>query len=93
MPCVSSASGGQAIPAFWTGVLLILLLVIWFEWSPPLVFVPLWEDPPGELRATGLAHRHCGLPYCRDRHAYDAVGRVRRRDREDYIRTAWAKGS
>ena len=23
----------------------LLFLVIWFQWSPPLVFVPLWEDP------------------------------------------------
>src|SRR2546422_9131384 len=37
--------GGLAIPAFWTGILIILFLVIYFQWSPPLVFVPLWEDP------------------------------------------------
>jgi peptide/nickel transport system permease protein len=36
--------GGLAIPNFWTGILLILFLVIYFQWSPPLVFVPLWED-------------------------------------------------
>jgi Binding-prot-dependent transport system membrane comp, N-term/Binding-protein-dependent transport system inner membrane component len=37
--------GGLAIPSFWTGILLILFLVIYFEWGPPLVFVPFWEDP------------------------------------------------
>ena len=27
--------GGLAIPAFWTGILIILFLVIYFEWGPP----------------------------------------------------------
>jgi hypothetical protein len=37
--------GGLGIPAFWTGVLRILFLVIAVEGIPPLVFVPLWENP------------------------------------------------
>ena len=37
--------GGLAIPAFWTGILVILFLVLYFEWSPPLEFVPITSDP------------------------------------------------
>src|SRR5919198_5805148 len=34
--------GGLAIPAFWTGILIFLLLVIYFGWGPPLEFTPPW---------------------------------------------------
>ena len=37
--------GGLAIPSFWTGIMIILFLVLYFEWSPPLEFVSLAEDP------------------------------------------------
>src|SRR5438034_6625807 len=33
--------GGLAMPAFWTGILIILFLVIYFEWSPPWSLCPL----------------------------------------------------
>jgi peptide/nickel transport system permease protein len=83
--------GGQAIPSFWTGVLLILFLVIWFQWSPPLVFVPLWEDPWENFKqlvwpivTVGYRNAAVGTRLTRS-----AVLEVMR---EDYIRTAWAKG-
>jgi ABC-type microcin C transport system permease subunit YejB len=37
--------GGQAIPSFWVGILVILALVIYFGWGPPLEFTPPWVDP------------------------------------------------
>src|SRR6266446_9464717 len=37
--------GGQAIPSFWVGILVILFLVIYFGWGPPLEFTPPWVDP------------------------------------------------
>ena len=37
--------GGLAIPSFWVGILVILLLVIYFGWGPPLEFTPPWVDP------------------------------------------------
>ena len=83
--------GGQAIPNFWTGVLLILLLVIWFQWSPPLVFVPLWEDPWENFKQlvwpiVTVGYRNAAVS---TRLTRSAVLEVMR---EDYIRTAWAKG-
>ena len=33
--------GGLAMPAFWTGILIILFLVLYFEWSPPWSMYPL----------------------------------------------------
>src|SRR4030095_7564557 len=83
--------GGLAIPAFWTGILLILFLVVYFEWSPPLVFVPLWEDPRENFM-------HLVWPIVTVGYRNAAIGSRMTRSavlevmREDYIRTAWAKG-
>ena len=83
--------GGLAIPAFWTGILIILFLVIYFEWSPPLVFVPFWEDPWENfaqlvLPIVTVGYRNAAIG---TRMTRSAVLEVMR---EDYIRTAWAKG-
>src|SRR5262245_12205385 len=42
--------GGLAIPAFWTGILIILFLVIYFEWGPPLEYVSITSDPWENLK-------------------------------------------
>ncbi len=83
--------GGLAIPAFWTGILIILFLVIYFEWSPPLVFVPFWEDPWENFAQlvfpiVTVGYRNAAIG---TRMTRSAVLEVMR---EDYIRTAWAKG-
>lgn len=36
---------GLAAPSFWVGLIVIILLVQFFSWSPPLRWVPLWQDP------------------------------------------------
>ena len=83
--------GGLAIPAFWTGILIILFLVLYFEWSPPLVFVPFWEDPWENFAQlvwpiVTVGYRNAAIS---TRMTRSAVLEVMR---EDYIRTAWAKG-
>jgi peptide/nickel transport system permease protein len=83
--------GGLAIPNFWTGILLILFLVIYFEWSPPLVFVPLWADPWENFKQlfwpiVTVGYRNAAVS---TRLTRSAVLEIMR---EDYIRTAWAKG-
>jgi peptide/nickel transport system permease protein len=83
--------GGLGIPAFWTGILIILFLVIYFEWSPPLVFVPLWEDPWENFKQlvwpiVTVGYRNAAVS---TRMMRSTVLEVMR---EDYVRTAWAKG-
>jgi peptide/nickel transport system permease protein len=83
--------GGLGIPAFWTGILIILFLVLYFEWSPPLVFVPLWEDPWQNFKQlvwpiVTVGYRNAAVSMRMTRSAVLEVMR------EDYIRTAWAKG-
>ena len=36
---------GLAMPSFWLGILLILALLVFFHWLPPMVFTPIWVNP------------------------------------------------
>jgi peptide/nickel transport system permease protein len=82
---------GLATPSFWLGIMMILTMLIAFQWVPPMVFTPLWVNPWENLAqliwpALAVGYR------------YSAVGTRMMRSamlevlREDYIRTARAKG-
>jgi peptide/nickel transport system permease protein len=83
--------GGLAIPSFWVGILCILLLVIFFGWGPPLEFTPPWIDPWANFQqmvwpVVTVGYRYAAVT---TRMTRSTVLEVLR---EDYIRTAWAKG-
>lgn len=83
--------GGLAMPSFWLGILVILGLVVAFRWAPPLIFVPLWEDPVENLAqliwpALVVGYRYSAVA---TRMTRSSVLEVLR---EDYVRTARAKG-
>src|SRR5499427_3209898 len=42
---------GLSVPSFWLGIMLILLLSVRLHWLPASGFVPLWENPVGNLTA------------------------------------------
>lgn len=81
---------GLAIPHFWLGMLLILFLVLFFNWAP-VEYVPIWQDP-------WLNLRHMLIPAGVLAFGYAAMlSRLTRSSmlevlRQDYIRTADAKG-
>jgi peptide/nickel transport system permease protein len=82
---------GLATPSFWLGILMILTMLIFFEWSPPISYVNVWEDPLYNLSmliwpalATGYRYSAVAMRMTRS-----TVLEVLR---EDYIRTARAKG-
>jgi peptide/nickel transport system permease protein len=83
--------GGLAIPSFWVGILVILLLVIYFGWGPPLEFTPPWVDPWANFQQMVWPVLTVGYRYAAvtTRMTRSTVLEVLR---EDYIRTAWAKG-
>jgi len=82
---------GLAMPAFWLGMVIILGLVTWFGWIPPLSYVSPFQDLKLHavqfiLPALAVGYRSSAL-----------IMRITRSSllevlREDYIRTAWAKG-
>ena len=82
---------GVSIPNFWLGIMLILLVSVRFGWLPASGFVPLAEDPVGNLErmlmpalvlGTGLA----AVLMRQTRNAMIEVLSA------DYVRTARAKG-
>ena len=82
---------GVSIPNFLAAILLILFLVRVFGWLPPLGYVDLWNDPLTNLKQ--MAFPALALAF------YDMafIARVTRSSmmeilREDYMRTARAKG-
>lgn len=82
---------GLAIPSFWLGIIMILGFLIVFRWIPPMVYTPIWEDPWRNLAqliwpALATGYRYSAVA---TRMTRSAVLEVLR---EDYIRTARAKG-
>jgi peptide/nickel transport system permease protein len=82
---------GLSLPSFWLGVLIVLLLLRLFGWSPPLTFTSLWQDPVANLSqliwpALVVGFRSAALSARMMRSALLEVLS------DDYIRTARAKG-
>jgi len=82
---------GLAMPSFWLGIVMILCMLIFFRWVPPMVFTPLWVDPWQNLAqliwpALAVGYRYSAVATRMMRSAMLEVLR------EDYIRTARAKG-
>jgi peptide/nickel transport system permease protein len=93
--CISIA--GIAIPGFWLGILIILGLLITTHhlfgapWMPPIAYKPIWEDPFHNLSmliwpAVATGYRYSAVATRMTRSALLEVLR------EDYVRTARAKG-
>ena len=83
--------GGLAMPSFWLGIVIILTFLIVFKWLPPLTFTSFWTDPRANLTqllwpALAVGYRYSAMA---TRMTRSAVLEVLR---EDYVRTARAKG-
>ena len=81
----------MAMPAFFVGIVIIIMLVYLFNYFPSIEFVPVWEDPVQNLLMMSLPAIAVGL------RAMARLARMTRSMmlevvREDYIRTARAKG-
>ena len=82
---------GQAIPSFFIALLVMIGLVLMFHWSPPIIYVDLWEDPWSHIQIMVWPTLVLAWGYS----AY--LTRMIRSSmlealRQDYIRTAYAKG-
>jgi peptide/nickel transport system permease protein len=83
--------GGLAFPSFFIAVMLFYALIVFFQWIPPVQWASLLEDPRSNL--TQLAAPALILGYAQGA----SISRLTRSQflevfREDYIRTARAKG-
>jgi peptide/nickel transport system permease protein len=82
---------GLATPSFWLGIVMILVMLIVFKWLPPMVYTPFWVNPWQNLAqliwpALAVGYRYSAVATRMTRSAMLEVLR------EDYIRTARAKG-
>ena len=82
---------GLATPSFWLGIIFILTLLVVFRWLPPMVYTPFWVDPWENIKqliwpALAVGYRYSAVATRMTRSAMLEVLR------EDYIRTARAKG-
>ena len=82
---------GLAVPSFWLGMIIILVLLTFFKWSPPVTYVSIFEDPVKNLSQLIWPSLAVGYRYAA------VVARMIRSSiievmQEDYIRTARAKG-
>ena len=82
---------GMATPNFWLALMIIIYPALWWGWSPPIQWVPFTEDPLGNLGMLLIPAVILGTAM--------SAGTMRMTRtmmlevlRQDYIRTAWAKG-
>jgi peptide/nickel transport system permease protein len=82
---------GLSLPNFWLAILVILGLVHYFKWLPPLDYAPFWADP-------WLNFKQLVFPAVVTGYRLSAIGARMTRSsvlevlRDDYVRTARAKG-
>ena len=80
-----------AVPSFWMGTMVMVFPSMWWGWSPEVKFVPFRQDPLHNLSQMILPAIILGT-------SLSAVTMRLTRTmmlevlRQDYIRTAWAKG-
>jgi peptide/nickel transport system permease protein len=80
-----------SLPSFWIGILVLTFPAIWWHWSPPVGYRNLWQDPVKNLQIMLIPAAILGLV------ANGTVMRLCRTQmlevmRQDYVRTARAKG-
>lgn len=82
---------GLSLPDFWLATVVITFLAIWFRWIPPIGFAPIWVDPARNLSQLLIPAAIIGarLAAVSMRMTRSSLLEVLR---QDYIRTAWAKG-
>ena len=80
-----------AVPTFWLGTLVIVFPALWWGYMPSIMYIPFMDDPIGNLQMFIAPAIILGMAM--------AGGTMRMTRtmmlevlRQDYVRTAWAKG-
>jgi peptide/nickel transport system permease protein len=83
--------GALSLPDFWIGTMLVLFPLLWFGWIPTIRYTPLLADPWANMQQMIFPAVALGV------HNSGPIMRITRSSmlevlRQDYVRTAWAKG-
>jgi len=81
----------NAVPGFWIAILIITFGSIWFNWAPPINFKYIYQDPLAHAKIMMLPAIIIGLTPAA---GLARLVRTQMLDvlRQDYVRTAQAKG-
>ena len=87
----SLAIVGLSVPGFWIATMVILLPSLWWNWSPPIQFTEFSVNPWAHVSQFIIPAFILGIA------SSAAIMRLTRAQllevlRQDYVRTAWAKG-
>ncbi len=87
----SFAVASLATPNFWIAIMVITFGFVWFGWTAPIRYVAIWDDPIANLKLFWVPAVILGtsLSGTLMRLTRSAMLEVLR---QDYVRTAWAKG-
>jgi peptide/nickel transport system permease protein len=85
------AIAALSLPNFWVATMVIVFPSIWWGWTPPLEYIKFSHNPVGNIGQFAIPALIMGM---------NMSGRIMRMTRtmmlevlrQDYIRTAWAKG-
>lgn len=80
-----------SVPSFWLATLVLVYPALWWGWMPPMQYIPFFSDPLGNLEQFIVPGILLGMLLS------GVTMRMTRTMllevlRQDYIRTAWAKG-
>ena len=80
-----------AVPGFWVATMVVVYPSIWWGWTPPVEYIPFVNDPPANLKQFIIPALILGML------TSGTTMRMTRTMmlevlRQDYVRTAWAKG-
>jgi peptide/nickel transport system permease protein len=82
---------GLSVPDFFLATMLLYVLSVWVGWLPDFGYTPPWEDPWANIQAFIFPSLIVG-------YRFSAISARMTRSamlevlRQDYVRTAWAKG-
>ncbi len=82
---------GLATPNFWLAIMVMLYPSIWWNWSPSMQLIPFSEDPLGNLGMFLIPSLILGTATAASTMRLTRTMMLEVL-RQDYIRTAWAKG-
>lgn len=80
-----------SVPSFWVATIIMIYPSVWWGWSPQMQFIPFFENPAGNLGMFIIPSVILGMLMS------GTTMRMTRTMmlevlRQDYIKTAWAKG-
>ena len=80
-----------SIPGFWLMTMVIVFPAVWWNWIPPMEYVPFTEDPANNLIQFGIPAVLMGAAFSGTMMRFVRTMMLEVL-RQDYIRTAWSKG-